>query len=119
MKRRTFLQGLVVVPVHAYARPDTLPVRKPDPGEVAGPPGAGAWQRVRPFSTGGNYINFQTADEDEERVRATYGGNFGRLVEIKALYDPDNLFRANRNIRPRRLAGTAQAEARSDQPRLD
>jgi len=28
VKRRTFLQGLVVVPVHAYARPDTLPVRK-------------------------------------------------------------------------------------------
>lgn len=28
MKRRTFLQGLIVVPVHAYARPDTLPIRR-------------------------------------------------------------------------------------------
>jgi hypothetical protein len=59
-----------------------------------------AWTRLRPFSTGGNYINFQTADEDEERVRATYGANFDGLVEIKKAYDPDNLFRVNRNIRP-------------------
>ena len=35
-----------------------------------------AWRRFRPFSTGGNYINFQTADEDEERVRQAYGENF-------------------------------------------
>jgi FAD/FMN-containing dehydrogenase len=55
-----------------------------------------------PFSIGGNYINFQTADEDEARVRATYGSNFDRLVEIKTAYDPDNLFRSNRNIQPRR-----------------
>jgi FAD/FMN-containing dehydrogenase len=60
-----------------------------------------AWERLRPFSTGGNYINFQTADEGEERIRATYGANFDRLVQIKKAHDPDNLFRANRNIRPR------------------
>jgi FAD/FMN-containing dehydrogenase len=59
-----------------------------------------AWQRVRSFSTGRTYINFQTADEDAERVRATYGANFGRLAEIKQTYDPDNLFRVNRNIPP-------------------
>ena len=58
----------------------------------------GAWKRLQAFSTGGNYINFQTADEDETRVRATYGANFHRLVEVKKLYDPDNLFRVNRNI---------------------
>jgi FAD binding domain/Berberine and berberine like len=60
-----------------------------------------AWQRIRRFSTGGNYINFQTADEDDERVRATYGAQFERLVDVKTKYDPDNLFRSNRNIRPR------------------
>ncbi len=60
-----------------------------------------AWSRIRPFSTGGNYINFQTADEDEERVRATYGANFDRLVKVKERFDPGNVFRANRNIRPR------------------
>ncbi len=60
-----------------------------------------AWTRVRPFSTGGNYVNFQTADDDEERIRATYGDNFDRLVEAKTAYDPDNVFRSNRNVRPR------------------
>jgi FAD/FMN-containing dehydrogenase len=60
-----------------------------------------AWESVRPFSTGGNYLNFQTADEDAERVRATYGTNFDRLVEVKEKYDSDNLFRVNRNIAPR------------------
>ena len=60
-----------------------------------------AWKRVRPHSTGGNYLNFQTADEDEQRVRATYGPNFDRLVEAKQTYDPENLFRRNRNVRPR------------------
>jgi FAD/FMN-containing dehydrogenase len=67
-----------------------------------------AWNSVRPFSTGGNYVNFQTADEDEERVRATYGPNFDRLVEAKATYDPENLFRRNRNIRPRARVGAAR-----------
>ena len=57
-----------------------------------------AWERFRPFSTGGNYVNFQTADEGDERIRATYGANFDRLSEIKRRYDPDNLFRSNRNV---------------------
>jgi FAD/FMN-containing dehydrogenase len=61
----------------------------------------GAWEHLRPFSTGRTYINFQAADEDEDRVRATYGDNFGRLVEAKSAYDPENLFRSNQNIRPR------------------
>jgi FAD/FMN-containing dehydrogenase len=67
-----------------------------------------AWKRVRPHSTGGNYLNFQTADEDEQRVRATYGPNFDRLVDAKQTYDPQNLFRRNRNIRPQARAGTAR-----------
>ena len=66
-----------------------------------------AWKSVRPFSTGGNYLNFQTADENEERVRATYGANFDRLVEAKETYDPENLFCRNRNIRPGARAGKA------------
>jgi FAD/FMN-containing dehydrogenase len=59
-----------------------------------------AWARLRPFSTGATYVNFQTADEGDDRVRATYGANYDRLVEVKRRYDPGNLFRANRNIRP-------------------
>ena len=47
-----------------------------------------AWTSVRPFSTGGNYLNFQTADEEEERIRATYGANIDRLVEVKGNTTP-------------------------------
>jgi FAD/FMN-containing dehydrogenase len=59
-----------------------------------------AGARLRPFSTGATYVNFQTAEEGDGRVRATYGANYGRLVEVKRRYDPGNLFRGNRNIRP-------------------
>jgi FAD/FMN-containing dehydrogenase len=68
-----------------------------------------AWERVQPFSTGATYINFQTAEEDEERIRAAYGANFERLVEVKQQYDQDNLFRSNRNIRPPRAASVLSA----------
>jgi len=60
-----------------------------------------AGARLRPFTTGATYINFQTGDEDDARIRATYGGNFSRLVELKRRYDPENLFRTNRNIHSR------------------
>ena len=58
-----------------------------------------AWQAMKPFSTGGNYVNFQTADEPEDRTREAYRSNFDRLQSAKARYDPQNLFRINRNIR--------------------
>jgi FAD/FMN-containing dehydrogenase len=57
-----------------------------------------AWDAIRPHSTGGNYVNAQAADDDEARLRAAYRENFARLAELKAVYDPDNLFRVNRNI---------------------
>ena len=59
-----------------------------------------AGNQLRPFSTGSNYVNFQTEDEGAERIRATYGTNFDRLVEAKRRYDPENVFSGNRNIRP-------------------
>ena len=59
-----------------------------------------AWQALKPFSTGGNYINFQTADEADSRTLESYRGNYSRLESIKAIYDPTNLFRVNRNVRP-------------------
>lgn len=58
------------------------------------------WERMRPFSTGGNYVNFQLAEDDSDRTAAAYGKNYGRLAEVKRAYDPGNLFRVNRNIRP-------------------
>jgi FAD/FMN-containing dehydrogenase len=59
-----------------------------------------AGDRMRPFSTGGNYVNFQTSDEGDARVRASYGANYDRLAAIKRQYDPHNLFRSNRNVPP-------------------
>ena len=59
-----------------------------------------AWTALRTFSTGGNYVNFQTADEGEERIRATYGANLDRIRAAKRAYDPQNLFRSNRNVAP-------------------
>ena len=39
-------------------------------------------------------------DEGAERVKATYRDNYERLVMLKNLYDPTNLFRHNQNIKP-------------------
>lgn len=59
-----------------------------------------SWETIRPFSTGGNYVNFQLADDDEQRLQAAYGENYARLRRVKAKYDPTNFFRVNRNIAP-------------------
>ena len=54
---------------------------------------------MRPFATGGAYLNFTP----EDRVREGYGeAKFDRLVALKDRYDPDNLFRLNQNIKPSR-----------------
>ncbi len=59
-----------------------------------------AWQDLRRFSTGGTYINFQTADEGDARIRAAYGQNYDRLVDVKTRWDPENVFRMNKNLVP-------------------
>jgi hypothetical protein len=63
-----------------------------------------AWVReyhkaLEPFSTEGGYVNFMDGD-DQSRIRANYRGNYERLSEVKAKYDPANLFRLNQNIQP-------------------
>lgn len=54
---------------------------------------------VRPFSTGGVYVN-NLGDETRDRVRTAYGSNYDRLVTLKNAYDPTNFFRLNQNIEP-------------------
>jgi hypothetical protein len=49
---------------------------------------------------GGAYVNFMMDDEGDARLRAAYGANYGRLLEVKRRYDPSNLFRVNQNIAP-------------------
>ena len=58
------------------------------------------YDALHPYSAGGAYVNFLMGDEGAERVKATYGDNYRRLVAIKNQYDPDNLFRMNQNIKP-------------------
>jgi FAD/FMN-containing dehydrogenase len=54
---------------------------------------------MAPHAEEGGYINFMDAD-DNKRVRANYGGNYNRLVDVKRKYDPGNLFKVNQNIAP-------------------
>jgi hypothetical protein len=57
------------------------------------------WNALHPYGAGGAYVNFMM-EEGEDRVKATYGDNYQRLVDIKNKYDPGNLFRVNQNIQP-------------------
>ena len=57
------------------------------------------YDALHPFGAGGAYINFMM-EEGDDRIRATYRGNYDRLAAIKAKYDPGNFFQVNQNIRP-------------------
>jgi hypothetical protein len=57
------------------------------------------WTALHPTSAGGAYVNF-LMDEGQDRVEASYRGNYPRLSQIKHRYDPDNVFHVNQNIRP-------------------
>jgi FAD/FMN-containing dehydrogenase len=59
-----------------------------------------AWNDLKAFSTGGTYINFLTRDEGPERIEAALGKSLSRLTAVKSRWDPDNVFRMNRNIKP-------------------
>ena len=60
----------------------------------------GYWDAIHPSSSGGAYVNFMM-EEGQERVQASYRGNYDRLARVKATYDPENLFRVNQNIKPK------------------
>jgi FAD/FMN-containing dehydrogenase len=63
--------------------------------------GREAWDAIGAHSTGGMYLNFPGLGEERDVLaRAGYGVNYERLAELKATYDPDNLFRMNINIEP-------------------
>jgi FAD/FMN-containing dehydrogenase len=65
-----------------------------------------AWARrfleaLQPHRAESVYVNFLDADDDSARVREAYGDQtYRRLAEVKATYDPDNVFHLNKNIRP-------------------
>jgi hypothetical protein len=59
-------------------------------------------EEVRPYTSGVTYVNFMDLDgASPERVKAAYSPeDWQRLVELKDRYDPENVFRFNRNIPP-------------------
>ena len=58
------------------------------------------YEAIHPYSGyEGGYTNFMAAD-DERRTRENYGPHYERLREIKARWDPDNVFQRNLNIPP-------------------
>jgi hypothetical protein len=63
----------------------------------------GLFARLQPFMTPGVYVNFMSGDEDD-RVTEAYRQRWERLVAVKSHYDPDNFFRLNQNIPPRKAA---------------
>jgi len=64
--------------------------------------GRGIRDAMKPFATGGVYLNF-IGDEGEDRIVAAYGRKtYDRLARVKADWDPDNVFHGNQNIKPKR-----------------
>jgi FAD/FMN-containing dehydrogenase len=82
----------------------------------------GFWEAMRSFApNAATYVNFES-EADEARVRDSYGeAKYRRLAELKAMWDPDNVFHHNANIRPAQPSADipqprATAEAQASQP---
>ncbi len=54
---------------------------------------------LRPYVSGGTYLNFMSDREAGEHTKDAYeAGVYERLMALKAKYDPDNMFRYSFNI---------------------
>jgi FAD binding domain/Berberine and berberine like len=61
--------------------------------------------KLRPMMVPGVYVNFMSGDEDD-RVPEAYRERWDRLVAVKSIYDPDNFFRLNQNVYPRKASAS-------------
>jgi hypothetical protein len=61
----------------------------------------GIFNKLRPAMKPGVYINFMSGDE-QDRVPEAYHERWDRIVAVKSHYDPNNFFRLNQNIPPRK-----------------
>jgi FAD/FMN-containing dehydrogenase len=60
------------------------------------------YDALAPFAVSRRWLNYLPAEEaDDPGLRAAFGLNYERLVELKTQYDPNNLFHLNANIKPR------------------
>jgi FAD/FMN-containing dehydrogenase len=55
---------------------------------------------MRPYFGAGRWMNYLGDDQADDAIRAAYGPNYDRLVEVKRHYDPENVFHLNHNIVP-------------------
>jgi hypothetical protein len=62
----------------------------------------GLFNKLRPAMKPGVYVNFMSGDE-QDRVPEAYQEQWDRMATIKSHYDPNNFFRLNQNVPPRKL----------------
>jgi Berberine and berberine like len=73
-------------------------------------------RRLAPHRAG-VYVNFLDSDDDTSRVHEAYGDDtYRRLAEVKASYDPENVFHNNMNIQPSTPRDRWSLESTSGRP---
>ncbi|HLJ27341.1 MAG TPA: FAD-binding oxidoreductase [Candidatus Angelobacter sp.] len=63
----------------------------------------GLFNKLRPAMRPGVYTNFMSGDE-QDRVPEAYQERWEHMVTVKSHYDPNNFFRLNQNVPPRKVA---------------
>jgi FAD/FMN-containing dehydrogenase len=63
-----------------------------------------AWSRqsfaaLQPYLASARYVNYLDQD-DAADLAGPFGANYARLAQIKAKWDPENIFHLNQNIQP-------------------
>jgi hypothetical protein len=63
--------------------------------------GRDTYKALGPFLGNMRYLNYFDLDEAGDPAAVAYGPNYARLRELKAKYDPENVFHVNINIKPK------------------
>ena len=61
------------------------------------------WDAMSAYGSGAYLLNF-LGEESDATIKAAFGANYDRLVEVKTKYDPTNFFRVNQNVQPKPVA---------------